>query len=88
MFFRVLAVSALVAVASAANCAVCPSTDLVNDPLIATSGGSNGTPTFCGYSPNGTGSNPTAECFYSSNGALSSGPTADCRATATVANVC
>ncbi|KAJ7046386.1 hypothetical protein C8F04DRAFT_1064127 [Mycena alexandri] len=88
MFFRVFAVSALVCVASAANCAVCPTTDLVGDALVANSGGSLGTPRFCGYSPDASGaSGPSVECFYNSGGA-GSGPGAECPPTAQVENVC
>jgi hypothetical protein len=49
MFFRALFVSALVIVAAAVDCPACPPTDLAGDNLVATSGGTMGTPRFCEY---------------------------------------
>ncbi|KAJ6555018.1 hypothetical protein DFH09DRAFT_1166115 [Mycena vulgaris] len=88
MFFRAFIVSALIVVAAAVDCPVCPTTDLAGDANVAHSGGTRGTPLFCGYSADATGaSGPSVECFYSTSGA-GFGTDAKCPASATVEDAC
>jgi hypothetical protein len=49
MFSRVLTVFALALAVAATNCPNCPATDLLGNTLVAASGGTRGTPRFCGY---------------------------------------
>ncbi|KAJ7119741.1 hypothetical protein C8R44DRAFT_672660 [Mycena epipterygia] len=89
MFARAFIISALALVAVATDCPNCPSTDLVGNFLVAMSGGTLGTPRFCGYSPDKTGaSGPSVECFYNDSTGTGTGPGASCPATAPIANVC
>ncbi|KAJ7101560.1 hypothetical protein B0H15DRAFT_943880 [Mycena belliarum] len=88
MFFRTFTVSALVLVAAATDCPVCPPTDLVGDALVAQSGGTRGTPRFCGYSSDATGaSGPSVDCFFSISG---SGFSTDsrCPTSTTIGDAC
>ncbi|KAJ7480632.1 hypothetical protein FB451DRAFT_1556213 [Mycena latifolia] len=88
MFFRASILSALVLIAAATDCPVCPPTDLVGDALVAQSGGTRGTPRFCGYSPDATGdSGPSVDCFFSTSGA-GFGTDSKCPATAEIGDVC
>ncbi|KAF7365718.1 hypothetical protein MVEN_00445500 [Mycena venus] len=89
MFFRTLSVFALALAAAATNCPVCPTTDLDGNALVANSGGTLGTPRFCGYSPDATGaSGPSVLCFYNDGNGAGSGPGASCPPTATIADAC
>ncbi|KAJ7234363.1 hypothetical protein B0H12DRAFT_1239068 [Mycena haematopus] len=75
MFFRTSAVVALglALTAAATDCPDCPSTDLAGNALVAQSGGTLGTPRFCGYSPDASGaSGPSVDCFYNVRICLSS----------------
>jgi hypothetical protein len=49
MLFHAITSFALFLVAAAVTCPVCPTTDLAGDALVAQSGGTRGTPLFCGY---------------------------------------
>ncbi|KAJ7200320.1 hypothetical protein GGX14DRAFT_572083 [Mycena pura] len=93
MFIRPLVaiVSALAALelAAATTCPVCPATDLVGDALVAQSGGTLGTPKFCGYSPDASGaSGPSVECFYNDGNGAGSGPGSACPPSAPIENAC
>ncbi|KAJ6524365.1 hypothetical protein B0H19DRAFT_1200482 [Mycena capillaripes] len=89
MFFRILAVFSLVLAAAATNCPVCPATDLAGNALVASSGGTRGTPRFCGYSADATGaSGPQDLCFYSDGDGSGSGPGASCPPTAPIEDAC
>ncbi|KAJ6450098.1 hypothetical protein C8R45DRAFT_1044036 [Mycena sanguinolenta] len=87
MFFRTVVFTALALAVAATGCPNCPSTDLAGNILIAQSGGTLGTPRFCGY---GTvvGGNILDECFYSDGTGAGSGPGANCPATAPIKDVC
>ncbi|KAJ7034875.1 hypothetical protein C8F04DRAFT_1100360 [Mycena alexandri] len=89
MFFRALFVSTLVFVAAAVECPACAPTDLAGDMLVANSGGTRGTPRFCGYGivVNGAG-DPSVDCFYSTSGAGFSNNPASCPATIPIEDVC
>ncbi|KAJ6527096.1 hypothetical protein B0H19DRAFT_1196453 [Mycena capillaripes] len=88
MFFRAITLFAFVLTATAVTCPVCPTTDLAGDALVAASGGTLGTPLFCGYSTDATGaSGPQVDCFYSTSGA-GFGTDANCPPTATVEDAC
>ncbi|KAF8069313.1 hypothetical protein FPV67DRAFT_1117331 [Lyophyllum atratum] len=64
-FVSLLATTAAALPAAQAECVTCPATDLDGLALVAGSGGSMGTPRFCGYSADATGaSGPQVTCFY------------------------
>ncbi|KAJ7139320.1 hypothetical protein C8R44DRAFT_867475 [Mycena epipterygia] len=89
MFARAFIISALALVAIATECPVCPPTDLVGNSLVAQSGGTRGTPRFCGYSADATGaSGPSVKCFYTDGTGAGFGPDASCPASTTIADVC
>ncbi|KAF9022008.1 hypothetical protein BDZ89DRAFT_1019199 [Hymenopellis radicata] len=47
------------------SCALCPETDLAGEPVVASSGGTQGVPRFCGFQANATAPvSPTTICFY------------------------
>ncbi|KAJ7914315.1 hypothetical protein B0H13DRAFT_2325499 [Mycena leptocephala] len=88
MLFHAITSFALFLVAAAVTCPVCPTTDLAGDALVAQSGGTRGTPLFCGYSTDSSGaSGPQVKCFYSTSGA-GFGTDDNCPATATVEDAC
>ncbi|KAJ6624428.1 hypothetical protein B0H10DRAFT_2007195 [Mycena sp. CBHHK59/15] len=87
MLLRALSLAALALAACAVDCPVCPTTDLAGDALVAQSGGTRGTPLFCGYSADATGAaGPQVECFYSTSG-VGFGE-AGCPTTAVVEDAC
>ncbi|KAJ7876488.1 hypothetical protein B0H14DRAFT_2714060 [Mycena olivaceomarginata] len=86
MFSRVLTVFALALAVAATNCPNCPATDLLGNTLVAASGGTRGTPRFCGYSPDATW--PSIKCFYTYDTGAGFGPDASCPAVAPIADVC
>ncbi|KAJ7738915.1 hypothetical protein B0H14DRAFT_3515908 [Mycena olivaceomarginata] len=89
MFSRVLTVFALALAVAATTCPNCPATDLLGNALVAKSGGTLGTPRFCGYSPDATGAaGPSVLCFYNDSTGAGSGPGASCPAVAPIADVC
>ncbi|KAF8212794.1 hypothetical protein K438DRAFT_1957396 [Mycena galopus ATCC 62051] len=83
MFFRALTIFALVFAAAATECPACPATDLAGNALTAQSGGTLGTPRFCGY-----GAGVSVECFYEDGSGIGTGPGATCPATAPIEDVC
>ncbi|KAJ7732864.1 hypothetical protein B0H16DRAFT_1580521 [Mycena metata] len=89
MLFRALFVSTLVFVAAAVECPACAPTDLDGVMLVANSGGTRGTPRFCGYGTrvNGAG-DPTVLCFYGIDGSGFSNNPASCPATIPIEDVC
>ncbi|TRM60399.1 hypothetical protein BD626DRAFT_505240 [Schizophyllum amplum] len=71
--------AAPVADAAAAECAICPDLALDGASLVASSGGTQGVPRFCGFSADSTGaSGPQCICFYNNDGSLSYSSTGAC----------
>ncbi|KAF9020188.1 hypothetical protein BDZ89DRAFT_1072463, partial [Hymenopellis radicata] len=61
------------------SCALCPETDLAGEPVVASSGGTQGVPRFCGFQANATAPvSPTTICFYGNGGSLSYASTELC----------
>ncbi|KAJ7064269.1 hypothetical protein C8F01DRAFT_1367586 [Mycena amicta] len=90
MLARTLLISVFTAasVVLATECPVCPTTDLVGDALVAASGGTRGTPRFCGYSPDASGaSGPSVDCFYNDSDGSGTGPS-ECPASTVIEDVC
>ncbi|KZT28253.1 hypothetical protein NEOLEDRAFT_1129600 [Neolentinus lepideus HHB14362 ss-1] len=78
-FFRVVALSALIGVASAATCAVCPSSFTSGSTTLYLTSSSSGSVTFCGYdeTDNTTGVF-TVDCLYDSHGNSATGSSFIC----------
>ncbi|KAJ7149242.1 hypothetical protein C8R43DRAFT_1128606 [Mycena crocata] len=89
MLFRSLVISALALSAAAVDCPRCEKTDVVGEFLVAQSGGTRGTPLFCGYSTDATGAaGPQTTCFFGTDGSPFSNNDAKCPTTAPIQDAC
>ncbi|KAF8904865.1 hypothetical protein CPB85DRAFT_1437609 [Mucidula mucida] len=71
------------------SCALCPQADLAGEPIVASSGGTQGVPRFCGFQANATeNAAPTTICFYGPGGGLSYASTELCPPTTELYSPC